>query len=98
MRSSGKVHAEAILLDEPSMGLAPKLVDQTWSKIVEMNQTGTTILIVEQNVRKGLSIADHAYILVLGKTVHQGPAFEMLDAYGELIATYLGGQSPRTCM
>ncbi|UCD95740.1 MAG: ABC transporter ATP-binding protein [Candidatus Bathyarchaeota archaeon] len=92
------LHPQAILLDEPSMGLAPKLVDQTWSKIVEMNQAGMTILIVEQNVRKGLSIADHAYILVLGKTAHDGPAAEMLGAYGELIATYLGGQNSKACM
>jgi branched-chain amino acid transport system ATP-binding protein len=82
---------KAILLDEPSIGLAPKLVNEAFEKVRELNKMGMTIVTVEQNVRKGLSIADYGYILVLGKKAYEGPAKEMLDSYRELLKTYLGG-------
>ena len=81
----------AILLDEPSMGLSPKLVTETFEKIKEMKKAGMTILMVEQNVRTGLKMSDYGYILVLGRKVHEGPAKDMLEAYGELLKTYLSG-------
>lgn len=82
---------KAILLDEPSMGLAPKVVSESFERIFELNKAGMTILMVEQNVRKGLSISDYGYIVVLGKKVYEGPCKEMLNAYSELLKTYLGG-------
>ncbi|MGD0159326.1 MAG: ABC transporter ATP-binding protein [Candidatus Bathyarchaeia archaeon] len=82
---------KALLLDEPSMGLSPKLVSEVVEKIGELNKTGMTILMVEQNVRMGLSIADYGYVLVLGKNAHEGPAKDLLDSYGDLLKTYLSG-------
>ena len=79
-----------LLLDEPSMGLAPILVDEIFSVIRQINQAGTTILLVEQNAYKALGIAARAYILETGKIVKSGPAQELMkdDA---VKAAYLGG-------
>jgi branched-chain amino acid transport system ATP-binding protein len=79
-----------LLLDEPSMGLAPILVDEIFSVITEINQTGTTILLVEQNAYKALGIASRAYILETGELVKTGAAAELLgdDA---VKSAYLGG-------
>jgi branched-chain amino acid transport system ATP-binding protein len=79
-----------LLLDEPSMGLAPILVDEIFSVITGINKTGTTILLVEQNAYKALGIASRAYILETGELVKTGPAAELLgdDA---VKAAYLGG-------
>jgi branched-chain amino acid transport system ATP-binding protein len=79
-----------LLLDEPSMGLAPILVDEIFSVIKEFNQAGTTILLVEQNAFKALSLAHRAYILETGKIVKTGPAGDLMkdDA---VKAAYLGG-------
>ncbi len=68
-----------MLLDEPSMGLAPILVDEVFSIIRDINKDGTTILLVEQNAHKALSIADHAYVLETGKVVLAGKAKELLS-------------------
>jgi branched-chain amino acid transport system ATP-binding protein len=79
-----------LLLDEPSMGLAPILVDEIFSVITSINKTGTTILLVEQNAYKALGIASRAYILETGELVKSGGAAELLgdDA---VKAAYLGG-------
>ncbi|MCL2834364.1 MAG: ABC transporter ATP-binding protein [Treponema sp.] len=79
-----------LLLDEPSMGLAPILVDEIFAVIRSINQAGTTILLVEQNAYKALNLADRGYILETGRIVKSGPAAELLkdDA---VRAAYLGG-------
>jgi branched-chain amino acid transport system ATP-binding protein len=79
-----------LLLDEPSMGLAPILVKQIFSIIKEINQTGTTILLVEQNAHMALSIAHRAYVLETGRIVLSGDAKE-LAASEEVRKAYLGG-------
>jgi branched-chain amino acid transport system ATP-binding protein len=68
---------DLLLLDEPSMGLAPVLVDEIFEKIVAINKRGTTILLVEQNAAEALDIADFAYVLEVGYTKYSGPAKEM---------------------
>jgi branched-chain amino acid transport system ATP-binding protein len=79
-----------LLLDEPSMGLAPILVDEIFSVITGINKTGTTILLVEQNAYKALSIASRAYILETGEMVKTGSAADLLG--DEAVKTaYLGG-------
>lgn len=79
-----------LLLDEPSMGLAPILVKQIFSIIEEINKTGTTILLVEQNANLALSIADRAYVMETGRIVLSGNADE-LNASEEIKNAYLGG-------
>lgn len=79
-----------LLLDEPSMGLAPLLVKEIFSIIKEINETGTTILLVEQNAHMALSIAHHAYVLETGRIILQGTAKE-LAASEEVRKAYLGG-------
>lgn len=66
-----------LLLDEPSLGLAPLIVKDIFNIIQEINKTGTTILLVEQNAYKALTIADYAYIFETGKIVHSGNAMEL---------------------
>ena len=79
-----------LLLDEPSMGLAPILVDEIFAVIRRINNTGTTILLVEQNAYKALGVASRAYILETGQIVKSGPASDLMkdDA---VKAAYLGG-------
>jgi len=79
-----------LLMDEPSMGLAPILVDEIFSVIKEINESGTTILLVEQNAYKALALASRAYILETGEIVKSGLAAELMrdDA---VRAAYLGG-------
>ncbi|MBR5866787.1 MAG: ABC transporter ATP-binding protein [Spirochaetaceae bacterium] len=79
-----------LLLDEPSMGLAPILVDEIFSIIQEINKTGTTILLVEQNAYKALSIANRAYILETGLITKSGNAAELIKD-DTVKAAYLGG-------
>ncbi len=67
-----------MLLDEPSMGLAPLLVDQIFAIIEEINKEGTTILLVEQNAHRALSISDYGYVLETGKIVTEGPSETLL--------------------
>jgi branched-chain amino acid transport system ATP-binding protein len=78
-----------LLLDEPSLGLAPKLVDQVRDVIVEINATGTGILLVEQNATMALSIAAHGYVLETGKVVLDKPAAQLL-ADEDIREFYLG--------
>ena len=79
-----------LLLDEPSMGLAPLLVKEIFTIIQEINQSGTTILLVEQNAHMALSIAHRAYVLETGRITLSGPAKE-LAASEEVRKAYLGG-------
>jgi len=79
-----------MLLDEPSMGLAPLLVKEIFSIIQEINREGTTILLVEQNARMALQIAHRAYVLETGRIVLEGPARDLLDRE-EVKKAYLGG-------
>lgn len=78
-----------LLLDEPSMGLAPMVVKQIFDTIVEVNKMGTTILLVEQNANMALSIADRAYVLETGNIVLEGDAKELLKN-DKIRAAYLG--------
>ena len=79
-----------MLLDEPSMGLAPILVDQVFSIIKELHATGITVLLVEQNAGKALAISDRAYVLESGRVVLSGTGAE-LAASPEIKKAYLGG-------
>jgi branched-chain amino acid transport system ATP-binding protein len=81
---------ELLLLDEPSMGLAPILVKQIFEIVREINSLGTTILLVEQNARMALSIANRAYVLETGKIVLSGEAKELMESE-EIKKAYLGG-------
>ena len=78
-----------LLLDEPSLGLAPMIVQQIRDLIVEINAGGTTVLLVEQNATMALSIADHGYVMENGKIVMDGPAAELL-ADEDVREFYLG--------
>ncbi|AKM20239.1 ABC transporter ATP-binding protein [Geobacillus stearothermophilus] len=79
-----------LLLDEPSMGLAPLLVKTIFRIIQEINESGTTILLVEQNAHMALSIADRAYVIESGRVVLSGAASE-LQASEQVKQAYLGG-------
>ena len=79
-----------LLLDEPSMGLAPLLVKEIFSIIKEINASGTTILLVEQNANMALSIAHQAYVLETGRIMLSGPAKELMES-AEVRKAYLGG-------
>ena len=80
---------KVLLLDEPSMGLAPMVVKMIFDTIVEINKSGTTVLLVEQNAKMALSIADRAYVLETGKIVIEGNAKELLNN-DSIRAAYLG--------
>jgi branched-chain amino acid transport system ATP-binding protein len=80
---------EVLLLDEPSLGLAPALVGQIRELIVEINKQGTTVLLVEQNATMALSIASHGYVMETGKIVMDKPAAELL-ADEDIKEFYLG--------
>ena len=72
-------HPQIILMDEPSMGLSPIFVNEIFDIIEEVSKSGTTVLLVEQNAKKALSIADRAYVLETGNIVLEGKASELLD-------------------
>ena len=78
-----------LLLDEPSMGLAPILVDEIFSIIQEINKQGMTILLIEQNANMALKIADIAYVLETGRITMTGSGKELLEN-PEIKAAYLG--------
>ena len=79
-----------LILDEPSLGLAPLLIKDIFKTLLKIKEEGTTILIVEQNALATLKIADYAYVLELGKISMEGKASELLHDE-RLIAAYLGG-------
>lgn len=80
-----------LLLDEPSMGLAPIVVQEIFDVIKAINDGGTTVLLVEQNAKKALKIADYAYVMETGKIVLHGKASEVADN-PQVMAAYLGGK------
>ena len=84
------IRPKLLMLDEPSMGLAPILVDQVFSIIKELNQSGTTILLVEQNANKALEISDRAYVLETGTITLSGTGAELAQS-DEVRKAYLGG-------
>ena len=86
---------EVLLLDEPSMGLAPMLVSQIFSIIKEINGQGTTVLVVEQNAVQALSLAHRAYVLESGKVVRTADAGTLLNDES-VRAAYLGGDVGET--
>jgi branched-chain amino acid transport system ATP-binding protein len=81
-----------LLLDEPSLGLSPKLVTQVTSIIKALHQAGIAILLVEQNARLALTLADHAYVLELGRIVLQGAGKDLAND-DHVRAAYLGARA-----
>ena len=72
-------HPKIIVMDEPSMGLSPIFVNEIFKIIQDVSKSGTTVLLVEQNAKKALSIADRAYVLEIGKIVLEGDAKELMN-------------------
>ena len=83
-----------LLLDEPSLGLAPLIVKDIFQSVKQIAETGVTVLMVEQNARQSLQIADYAYVLELGKIKSQGTGAELLQDE-ELISAYLGKKNKK---
>ena len=83
-------HPKLMMLDEPSMGLAPILVDQIFAIIQELHKSGTTILLVEQNAQAALSVANRGYVLENGRIVMTGTGDELLSSPA-IKRAYLGG-------
>ncbi len=79
-----------MLLDEPSMGLSPLLMQRVFDSLAEINKEGTTILLVEQNARMALMFAKQAYLLEAGRVIKEGPTKELMDD-PEVKKSYLGG-------
>ncbi len=80
---------KVLMLDEPSLGLMPKLVDEMLQAVAKLRDMGKTILLVEQNVRESLDIADRGYVLQTGRTIHSGTGKELL-ASEEIRKAFLG--------
>ena len=83
-------HPKLLMLDEPSMGLSPLLVDQVFEIIKDINKSGTTVLLVEQNAGKALAISDRTYVLETGRIVLSGTGAERASSE-EIRKAYLGG-------
>ena len=83
-------HPTLLMLDEPSMGLAPILVEQIFDIIKDLHKAGTTILLVEQNAQAALSVADRGYVLETGRIVTSGTGHELLESPA-IKKAYLGG-------
>ena len=81
---------ELVMFDEPSMGLAPILVEEVFEIIRQINKEGRTVLLVEQNAFAALKIADYAYVLEVGQITLQGKGEELLND-SRVISAYLGG-------
>jgi branched-chain amino acid transport system ATP-binding protein len=81
-----------LLLDEPSLGIAPILVQQIFASLAELKQSGVTMLLVEQNMAVALDLADRAYVLRTGEVSLEGAAGELKENYEEVAAAYLGGR------
>jgi branched-chain amino acid transport system ATP-binding protein len=84
------VQPRVLMLDEPSAGLSPKFVEIVFSRLASIRQTGVTIVIVEQNARAALKLADRVYVLVQGRNRHEGRARDLLDD-PVIAALYFGG-------
>ena len=85
-------NGDLVLMDEPSLGLAPLLVKTVFDIIMEIKGMGKTILLVEQNARKALEVADRAYVLEQGRIVKSGPAHDIAQD-PSVRAAYLGTKS-----
>lgn len=79
-----------LMLDEPSLGLAPRLVDEVFQILVELHEAGTQILLVEQNAVRAVAIADRSYVLKAGRVVLQGTRDELRGATSSMTSAYLG--------
>lgn len=84
------LHPKLMLLDEPTTGMYPALVNEIFKEIKSLNEGGMTILLVEQSAKQALSISDHAFVLELGKKRFEGPAQEIMNN-GDVKRLYLGG-------
>ena len=84
------VTPKALMLDEPSAGLSPKLVEAVFARLADIRQAGVAILLVEQNTRAALTLADRAYVLVQGKNRHEGQSSALAND-PMIAALYLGG-------
>jgi branched-chain amino acid transport system ATP-binding protein len=84
------IRPKLLMLDEPSLGLAPIVVEDIFRKIQEVNSQGTTILLIEQNANLALSISDYAYLLSVGSIVLEGTP-QAIKAESQLVSAYLGG-------
>ena len=84
------VEPKALMLDEPSAGLSPKAVEAVFQGLAEIRESGVTIVLVEQNTRAALALADRAYVLVQGRNRHEGEARALLND-PTIAALYLGG-------
>lgn len=87
---------KAVLMDEPSLGLAPKIINEIFRIIRTINEAGVTILLVEQNAKKALQLAHKAFLLETGHIVKSGTGAE-LASDPDVIATYLGGRARKGC-
>jgi ABC-type branched-subunit amino acid transport system ATPase component len=83
-----------MMLDEPSLGLSPRLVDEVFDKIVEMSKDGLTVMLVEQNAARALEISDRGYVLELGRNRYEGAGRDLLDD-PDVRRMYLGGTPTR---
>ena len=84
------IRPSMLMLDEPSLGLSPRFVDDIFERIVELAESGMTIMLVEQNAARALEIADRGYVLELGKNRYEGTGKELLDNQ-DVRRMYLGG-------
>jgi ABC-type branched-subunit amino acid transport system ATPase component len=84
------LHPRLLLVDEPSLGLDPKMVEQVFETIVQINHEGTTVLMVEQNARKALSVSHRGFVLELGRNRFEGSGHQLLEDE-QVRAHYLGG-------
>ena len=83
-----------MMLDEPSLGLSPRLVDEVFDKIVAMSKDGLTVMLVEQNAARALEISHRGYVLELGRNRYEGTGRDLLDN-ADVRRMYLGGAPPR---
>ena len=84
-----------LLLDEPSLGLAPLIVEQIFQIVGEINRSGTSVLLVEQNATMALKNSSYGYVMETGRVAKEGPSSELL-ADPDVQAAYLGGESSHT--
>ena len=84
------LHPKLLLIDEPSLGLDPRMVEAVFETILAINREGTTVLMVEQNAKKGLSVSHHAFVLELGRNRFEGTGQDLLEN-PEVRQHYLGG-------